>query len=308
MFKETFAQVTEARCHGLFKNNKDKKWAILWSGGIDSTVIVSSIIKNLDAKDRENILILLNNASVYENPNFFYKFIKPNFKIKNSNNQNVIELIDNGYVIINGHPADQMMSSRINRLFWRSGFLEKDYEKEPDELIKTIAQEANNRKFAEWLYESTAENLKTTDLPIKNYYQWGWWQSFNWLYTGCILQEYFGEYSRYMSFKSFLSNIIPWYHTTEYQQWAMNNIGAIPTVDGVKLVNKQYIYDLDKNEYYFNFKIKTSSSSRETSYHNINQNKLNPVPACILDDLSTLDLKNNLKEYLELLPAFVRKI
>ena len=50
-----------------------KKLAVMYSGGIDSTAIVCSLLKNCSEKDiKENVIVLLSDHSILENQNFHY--------------------------------------------------------------------------------------------------------------------------------------------------------------------------------------------------------------------------------------------
>jgi hypothetical protein len=102
------------------------------------------------------------------------------------------------------------------------------------------------------------------------------------------------------SLKKYLKYVIPWFDSTEYQQWAMcNNKPGIKygqSIGQYKLASKKYIYNFDKNKYYFDFKLKIKSGS------------ITPQPVswfCILDDLSRLSLDNDLDQILELLPDHI---
>ena len=64
-FTKTFGDVTDEQCQYWLREKTDRPWLIFWSGGIDSTVIVASILKNAGLADRENIYIACNRASIY---------------------------------------------------------------------------------------------------------------------------------------------------------------------------------------------------------------------------------------------------
>jgi PP-loop superfamily ATP-utilizing enzyme len=43
----------------------------MYSGGIDSTLVIISLLKNASEEERNNITILLSENSIGENPNFY---------------------------------------------------------------------------------------------------------------------------------------------------------------------------------------------------------------------------------------------
>jgi hypothetical protein len=59
--------------------------------------------------------------------------------------------------------------------------------------------------------------------------------------------------------------LIQWFNTKEYQLWSMNNNNngqklSGPTQGLGKIAAKKYIYEFDKNEWYFKHKMKVVSS------------------------------------------------
>ena len=78
---ETFEQVTDQRCIDLHRTHWHKPWVVMWSGGIDSTLMLTSILRNISPGDFKNIQVWCNSASVYENPKFFMDHIQPNFEV-----------------------------------------------------------------------------------------------------------------------------------------------------------------------------------------------------------------------------------
>ena len=54
-FNRTFEQVSDQRCLDLRASHWHKPWVIMWSGGIDSTVMMTSILRNISPGDFKNI-------------------------------------------------------------------------------------------------------------------------------------------------------------------------------------------------------------------------------------------------------------
>jgi hypothetical protein len=79
-FDQSFDQVSDQRCLDLRASHWHKPWVVLYSGGVDSMVILISILRTLPPSDFKNIKIWCNNGSIYENPRFFNDYIKPNFE------------------------------------------------------------------------------------------------------------------------------------------------------------------------------------------------------------------------------------
>lgn len=49
---------------------------VLWSGGIDSTLVLVSLLKNASTAQKKNIVVLLSEESIGENPRFYQEHIR----------------------------------------------------------------------------------------------------------------------------------------------------------------------------------------------------------------------------------------
>jgi hypothetical protein len=292
-FTKTFADVTDEQCQQWLQEKTDRPWLIFWSGGIDSTVIVASILKNATAAERENIYVACSRASIYELPRFFYSHVQPNFKLIQT--PDIAQHLLDEYHIIDGEFADQLYSSGIG---WELLRLDPDSQaldirRDPDLLLNQLASKTN-KNFATWYYEHILDNINSIDIPVNTYHDFYWWYFFNYHYTDVYIR---------LRKNSVTNDYSPrWFATDDYQQWAMNNnqIGTKYTrnLSDSKLASKQYIYDFDHDEYCRTFKIK-SKSIQMFSKLNLTQE------FCILDDFSKLYVDHDLDRILELLPDHI---
>ena len=304
-FTKTFETVTDEQCQLWLKQKSNRPWVVFWSGGTDSTLILTAILKHTTPADRQNIRVACNRVSVYENPYFFYDHVLPNFKIIDS--QTLVqdyEFYDTHY-ILGGDLADQLYGGKLP--IWCaeqfSGGMTLDCRREPDILLKSLEAKAN-REFAEWYYERMMTNIDSVDAPVKTYYDFGWWQFYNYGWAGFILRDLFTNKKTRdpVLIKKYLDSALYWYGSDDYQQWIMNNnqnrIKHGTGLGETKLPSKQYIYEFDHNEYYRMFKTKHDSTSI-ASYSD--------RPVCILDDYSCLFV-SDLPRVLELLPEHIESV
>ena len=169
---------------------------------------------------------------------------------------------------------------------------------------KTNDQSGAGNKFANWYYEHMLENINSVDIPIETYHDFFFWHMFNMTWNPVKLRSlWFQTDTDVDSLKKYLQYSIPWFDSTEYQQWAMcNNKFGIKYGQGIgkyKLAAKKYIYDFDKNKYYFDFKTKIKSGSIT----------FDPISwFCILDDFRRLSLEEDLEQILVLLPAHIESL
>lgn len=300
-FTMNFSDVTNRRIVELRKKYWSKPWLIYWSGGIDSTVIITAVLKNLSPGDRANINIACNRISIYENPAFYYQYILPNFNIVDANLLELDDALLTKYYVMDGEPADQLYGGMTSKNFLDGADLLKSWRTEPDGLIELFAR-IIDRPFAEWHYEIMKQNIESVDIPIENYYDFGWWTFFNLSWVSVLLRPLNFRSQVDLStdsLKLYFNNFIPFYDTAEYQQWAMTNrVGSRYNI-GInerKLASKLYIYNFNHDEYYFKFKTKSESLSRPNT---------SKTYFCILDDYTRLTLDDNLEQILDLLPAHI---
>jgi hypothetical protein len=301
-FKKTWADITNQRCVDLWKTHSQSPWLIYWSGGVDSTTILTSILQNILPQDFSNIHVACNFSSICENPEFFYKHVKPNFKLLDSSELLFNQELLNSYYIIDGEPADQLFAgSTAQELVLMNGnALTQDIRKSPDQLLTYLTQRVDSH-FANWFYEHLLENINSVDVPINTYHDFFWWSYFNLIWISVKFRSlYFEQFSDQQGLQLYLNKFVNWFDTVDYQLWSMCNnhydIKYGNNIGDYKLVAKQYIHAFDHNDYYLKFKLKTASVSRVVYQKNW---------FCILDDLTRLNLNDDLEQILELLPAHI---
>jgi hypothetical protein len=268
--------ITDQRCHELLQTHADKPWLIFWSGGIDSTAVLVSILKNVPLSERSRIQVACNKISVYENVRFYYDYIVPNFATVDSTFLSLSEKLLTDYYVLTGEFADQ--------LFYNNKITDPDRDlfQDPDQLLTCIPEQ---------VYQQMIANIQSVDIPVQTYRDFFWWFSFNLQWTGAKIQPVIKSVSNGPEFiKLYLKNYVGWFETDAYQQWAMQNycIG--------KLELKQYIHEFNHDDYYFTFKTKGTSLGRMPDRSNW---------FCMLDDFTTLSLDNDLEQIQELLPTYV---
>lgn len=266
-YNVSWDEITDQCCVNLRNTHFDRPWTVLWSGGIDSTVIVSAIIKNLAPADFDNITIVCTSSSIWENPHFYFDYIKPNFKVGNS-----VELVTNEFdsqntYTIDGTYADQLfgcLGGYLDTLYQNWDLLHTDIIKNKDAAIDFIVSLTDDKKFAEWYYHALVTNADSVGVPITTIYDMMWWSGFSFAWTSIrfgILN--WGKWKHLKNGKNCVDRHMRWYNNDNYQQWAMNpsnvhdKLGA--NTSELKLAAKKYIYSLDNNNHYFKFKTKMPS-------------------------------------------------
>jgi len=312
-FNLSFAEVTDQHLHESWKKYSDKKWLILWSGGTDSTVILASVLKNLSKEDLTKIDVACNRISVYENPQFFYNHIVPNFNLIDSTYFRLNHDTFDQYYVFTGDMAETPVATlggRATQLNIDRKTLLADWRNNADLVISFLQARGKDNYVskrsdatAQWFYENIKNNINSVDVPIETCYDFFWWSWFNNTWVDVKLRSlHYQPYQTKESIIKYLDNFIPWFGTENYQHWAMNNnkIGVKygDRFSDRKLALKQYIYDFNKDYHYFKYKTPLDSTGRGTIRQ---ENKF----FCLLDDFTPLYLKTNMSRIRQLLPTYI---
>lgn len=284
-FSKTFSQITDEKVMRIRDEiNKGKKYVIMYSGGLDSTVIVAGMIKNLTLEELKHVSISASVESIIENPVFWNKYIQNKFTIFDSNTYKYDDLIERGYIPITADEGDCMFGTLFgltlynNFDFYIDGlsgdakqYLQSikykisdpdiHFSNYKDLIIKHlgIPQDPN---FGKVLYEKYVHNINTASVPVHSLHDFFWWLIFNMKYLNCAVRGALYLNDR-VDWKTAIYTVINWYSDIDYQRWSMvnNNNGQKieKTLATYKVAAREYIWDLDHNDWYKTFKLKLES-------------------------------------------------
>lgn len=242
---------------------------LLWSGGIDSTCVIVSVLKHMKPEHKDLIHIVKSRASLNEHrvfyENFISKFDQIDFVDLDFNKLDLEKCL-----VLDGEGGDQLFgSSFANKIF--SMYPEKIQCKWRDESA-FISQHFRHSSESDKEWQSFLNIMETSilqsKLEIETLYQYCWWLNFNFKFDAVMFRTalYYAEGLGDEKFKYFLkNNICRLFESKKMQQWAMTADQAEKTANAGKMVKfsaKKYIYDFDHNEFYFREKRKEISLDR----------------------------------------------
>lgn len=236
---------------------------VFWSGGIDSTVILAALLRNWRPDQLSRVRVVMNNASYFENPWFFDHVIRPHLKYISQAPEDWTTAW-----LINGYPGDTIWIQadilEINR--WRPGAFKKNLRTQPDDLLAWLSNKTD-RSHAHWLIEMLVNNAQDAGLELEDYEDFYWWLNFNFMFAGEIYKAYHHKMNRNYDrndLQCYYQRSVSWYASHEYQSWSIENRSNGVKYQGdtrsYKMPAKQYIYDLDHNPWYRDYKTKMASS------------------------------------------------
>jgi hypothetical protein len=236
---------------------------VLYSGGIDSTLIVVSLLKNATEKQKKNITILLSEESIAENPKFYKNHIQGKLQVDAS--ANFPYILGTNVLLITGENNDQIFGADVvGQLITIFGeeVIHQPYNREL--FIKFFNTKVDNSKMNTFYVNLFEKLCANAPVKITTNFEFLWWINFSlkWqlVFTRILvftsernISKITPEYikSRYETF----------YNTEDFQLWAMNNLDKKikNTWESYKWICKDIIYEYTKDADYRDNKTKIGS-------------------------------------------------
>jgi hypothetical protein len=334
-FKLSFAEVTDIEAQKIKQRIAEgEKFAVAYSGGIDSNVIVASFIKNMTTEELKSVSLYASANSIIENPIFWEQFIHNKFNIIDSNKFKLDDLIEQSLTPIIADEGDSIFGTMMGislynnydymleglttetkanliRIKSKVSSNEVHFSQYKDLIIKHLAL-PNDIEFGRLLYEKIVHNINTSTVPVHSLHDFFWWMIFNLKYTNCAVRcaLYFNDR---VSFKYTINNLVNWYNAENYQYWSMvnnnNGLKIGDTIFSYKNAAKDYIWELDKNDWYRDYKLKIESLPFIVGRQSLTSSRDIILPSARIamdsnytmysvDDASTRDFfKNKIEKY-----------
>ena len=269
----------------------NRKIAVMWSGGVDSTLILSAFLTSCTNEELRRIVVLMDNSSITENPSFYYSYVLKNFVLMPSDRFSRI-IGDDSYLVVNGEGNDQL---------WGSIFLCSEYE----QVTKTSAHDFFNADlFSQYIRSKSklseershqlinilSKPLQKSPWKTPTVYQFLWWLNFTLKWQNTYIRSCLYASPRDGFCLKPEENYTTFYHCDGFQLWAINKIvkdGKFvedSSVASYKKQCKEFIFKFDKNVEYRNNKGKTGSLSKvilnksTVNYIDDRANLINSIP------------------------------
>ena len=248
--KQSFSweECCQQRAAQLMKLNKDKYY-ISYSGGIDSTTALASLLKFWPKDFLERLVIYMNSESIKENPSFFLDHIMNKFPIFSSFSEISSKLVSEDALLITGELGDQLFGSDMlgpGSTAFGDETLHQSYEKYTPLYINAYL-ENDTEGTGERIFSVIKDIVTESPIPIKTTFDFFWWLNFS--------QKWQNVKFRYLerniwSLKATYGNhILHFFDTPEFQHWSLDNhdlkIGK--GWADYKIAAKNFLYNFTKN-------------------------------------------------------------
>lgn len=270
---ETFDTCSYRRIDAVvrqFKESNKEKLVLLYSGGIDSTLIVSLLISHPEwAKIKDHVLLAFNEDSQLENPEFFTDIILPYFGHNLISSTNFYSIVTNPeYLCVTGECADNLFGSLTLKSYMD---FTRDYRSihtpwETESLIWLLDKVEDHRDEREqMLYDL----VNAAPISIESNHDFLWWLNYAMKWQAVkyrmSMHSPTAEQAEYMA-----SNVINFFDSEDYQRWALyskeEKVGS--RWNTYKLPAKKLIHEIWPNDAYFKYKTKWPSLPTITRYNN----------------------------------------
>lgn len=255
---------------------QQKRIYIMWSGGIDSTVVLTSFLKNLSGADSKIITVVLTEESIAEHPIYFNKYIKDQLEVISYYDL----VIDNKFLeegmVLTGDPADALFGPSAG--MYEHMIPTLDHLRPYRDCTKAISYVIDKNRFNTirqyklpgfglWYAQKITDNLLEVQPPgIETIADWWWWHYINFKWESSIwrplIRRKISAIDDVLS-QAQLDDFVDhtFFNTTKFQQWSYSNLKTLigNDVANHKRIPKKYIYEFDHNDDYFYNKRKSES-------------------------------------------------
>ena len=232
--------------------NDVKHIYLLWSGGIDSTAVFTSMLKSISEEQKRMFHVVMSPRGIKEYPLFYEKYVQDKFDIIWTNKKNFAdvykEALNKGYVVT-GDCGDQIYGSHILETlpYWFSDY--RDYLREVWYPNQNIDELIGMFEYAFNEYE----------MDIQKVHDFIWWMNFSckWDVVSNSVKytaKTYGDeiaFFNHKDFEIYALNIPHDIHVSEYREY--------------KKDMKKYIYDFTGDKEYYIQKMKVGSSKTNLS-------------------------------------------
>jgi hypothetical protein len=237
----SFNDIMNKRALEILK--KDGPIFIMWSGGIDSTGVVSAILKTWPKEELKRITVLCSTLSIKENKSFFAHIVK-NFKIGQVTHK--LEPYAKIGHIITGEFGDQVIGSDniyIGINLFGEGAIKEDWRKIAPEVFKAM-----DPVYGLDTYNNYVNIVPESPIDIKTGFDFFWWVNFTQKWQHVKYRALISP--TWTDPKQYFPKVIHFYEHVDFQLWAIHKPEErIPkSWTDYKSSIKNYIFDYTNDQ------------------------------------------------------------
>jgi hypothetical protein len=270
--KKSLSDIADQRAIELIATAKrlNKKIIIMWSGGINSTFVLTAFLKNISQADQTLVTVACSSSSILENTEFYLNFLSNNEKIHLTNVTDIHinnTLLDNN-IVLHGALGDEIFGP-----FIPMHNLLEPWKQNTKTIINLFEPTLERDGFVEeglgkWWFDIVTRTLEESGQSdyVSSVADWWWWTYYNFKWHNDAVYPLINRLHTVTDDGITLKNQnefldTAFFNTLDFQSWTYSNLKELYNLntDTVKIQAKEYIYQFDKNFVYFIRKKKTKT-------------------------------------------------
>jgi hypothetical protein len=210
--------------------NTGRRLAVLYSGGIDSTLILISLLKVAKPGEIDQLVeVYLSEHSRSENPRFYTDHLLKNFKNVDSSYKFHNVVGHPNRITVTGEGCDQMFGTNVflefTRLYDDSIMNKSCTETRIKSLISNGSGATNglDADVVDKIHEYYRPIINAAPVPIDTVYKYFWWLNFTLKWQSVYVRLSSYTHPRYRGTLKYEDNYTMFFGPEYFQLWAMNN-------------------------------------------------------------------------------------
>ena len=265
-FKKSLEEVCNDRARQLLEASEAMSVSlnVMWSGGIDSTLVLVSLLKNATVSQKKRIVVLLTEDSIAENPKFYATHLRGCVKIESSDTLPYI--LGSSNLLVGGEGNDQIFGSGAphKKLVedYPPGTIRKPYSR--DLFFELYSRMVQDTQLVNFFLDIHDRLRAAAPIELSTNGDVAWWEKFCTKWQAVYTRKLTCVAPRNVSLMTheWITNYYrQFYMTEEFQLWSMNNLDKRikDSWKSYKWLCKDIIYDFTKDAEYRDNKTKWGS-------------------------------------------------
>ncbi len=266
-FKKKYEEICQERARELLARADSLGVRIytMWSGGIDSTLLLISLLKEATDAQKKNITVLMSEESIAEYPGFYRDHIRGKLAIDSS--AMFPRLIGGKDLLIGGEHNDQIFGSDlVGALIQKYGpaIIHAPYKRE--NFFEFFSGRIGDPVAANFYLDMFDRVRAAAPIEIRTHFEYLWWLNFSlkWQSVYMRMLSFTSKRSTEKVTKEYLKDhYVHFYGTEDFQLWSMLNLDKKikDTWQTYKWTAKDVIYEYTRDADYRDNKLKRGSLS-----------------------------------------------
>jgi hypothetical protein len=255
-FNMTYEQCCDQRAVELYEKSKrmDLPLYVFYSGGIDSTLVITSFLRNIPHHDLDRLVVVMSLDSIRENPKFYYNHIRKNLKTISSEKMSM--LFDKRALLVGGEHNDQLFGTDVISEFSNKFDFSRIHEPYTRETVTEFYSHLDmTPEGSNIWYDLIDQHAQKAPIEIKSIFEYFWWLNFNFKWQSVFFRMLLriDVQARQKVDAEFVEQYFHHFYSESYfQKWSMLNKGLKIKENWAtyKWTAKELIYDYTKDDEY----------------------------------------------------------